>query len=166
MKNPGEKLVILPFILLLLYACEDKDNDVHLKNSIYSSLTGTTWVDTVHTSSDAYYVYQLTFNDDESFTARTSSYSASDSLANAGLSGWFVYTGNYSISKDSLNFISTELTSWESSQGFNPITLHEQRIIFDNCTFELDKDGLILNYTTYPDNISQKTVRSYKQLDN
>ena len=166
MKSSVKKLAILPFILLLLYACEDKDNDIRLKNSIYSSLTGTTWVDTVHTSPDSYYVYQLTFNDDESFTARTSSYSVTDSLPIPGLSGWFVYTGNYSVSKDSLNFISTELTSWENGQALNPVTLHEQRVIFENCTFELKKDGLILNYTAYPDNVLLKSVRSYKQLDN
>jgi len=161
-----KKLAVFAVSLLLFYACEDRDDDINIDNNIYSALTGTTWIDTVFVSQDdSYYVDQLTFNDDETFTAKFSSYGIYPDQSKNELSGWFVYTGNYTVSDDSLYFIANQVTSWDLFFNEDPETVHEPQVIFENCNFELHDGLLRLSYITYPADAPEITVRQYQSLD-
>ena len=159
-----KKLTVFAVALLFFYACEDHDDDID--NNIYSALTRTTWIDTVSVSQDGgYYVNQLTFNDDETFTAKFSTFGIYPAQSKNELSGWLVYTGNYTVSNDSLYFTANEVTSWDSFFNKDPETVHEPQLIFENCTFKLNDGLLRLSYTIYPADAPEITVRQYQSLD-
>lgn len=136
-----------------------KEND---KFKIDNSLIGT-WVETVNATPSGYYVHELVFNNDLTFSDKSSSYGIYSSQGKNELSGWFIRTGNYDINNDKLNFISKKNISWDSFYGGSPVTVFKTQIIYENCSFKLNGDKLELNYTTYPADAPENTIRLYER---
>lgn len=156
------KLILFLISIFISFSCEKKDDDKLINDN---ELIGT-WVDTVYAKPSGYRVYELIFNSTSSFTDKSSSYGIYNDQDNDELSGWFVRTGNYEVNNNKLKLISKKVVSWDSFFGGNPVTSSETQIIFENCTFTINRNILELNYITYPADAPENTTRRYKKLDN
>jgi hypothetical protein len=138
---------------MLFIACDKQEND---------NLIGT-WVQNANASPREYYVYELVFNDDLTFSKKLSSYRINSQYINE-LSGWIIRTGSYDINNDKLNLISKKCITWDSFSGGSPDTIFETQKIYKDCVFKLIGDKkLVLNYISYPADGPMNTIITYKK---
>lgn len=149
-------------LILLLSSCDKKDDDILIGDNV---LIGT-WVDTANALPNVYYINELIFDNNNSFTDKSSAYGIYSGQANNELSGWFVRTGNYELDKNKIGFLAEKVVSWDSFFGGDPVTTIETYVIFENCTFTINNNILELNYITYPADAPENTIRQYKKRNN
>jgi hypothetical protein len=91
------------------------------------------------------------------FTARVNSYGVYD--GSDELSSYSETTGTYEVSSDRL-LVHTEWTeTWDSFHGDQePIRAVASGSPFDDCTFEVDGNRLVLHYMSYPADAPVPTV--------
>ncbi|TLX72410.1 hypothetical protein E9993_17910 [Labilibacter sediminis] len=147
-------------LVLLLSSCEKKDDDKLIDDNI---LIGT-WVDTVNALPNGYYINELIFDSNTSFSEKSSAYGIYNGQDYNELSGWFVRTGNYGLVENKIEFTAKKVVSWDSFFGGDPVTTNETRVIFENSTFSINNDILELNYITYPADAPENTKRQYVKL--
>ena len=156
------KWMLSVILILLVFACDTKDDDILIGDNM---LIGT-WVDTVNALPNGYYINELIFDNNNSFTEKSSAYSIYSGQANNELSGWFVRTGNYELDTNKIGFLAEKVVSWDSFFGGAPDTTIETYVIFENCTFTINNNKLELYYITYPADAPEITLRHYKKRNN
>jgi hypothetical protein len=144
-------------ITLLLSSCAKKD-DVKLIDN--NSLIGT-WADTITVSTNGYYVDELIFNNNSSFTDKSNAYGVYEGQNDKELSGWYVRTGNYELNESKVSFNAKKTVSWDSFFGGDPVTTIKTQVIFEGCTFSINNDTLKLEYITYPADAPEITIKKY-----
>jgi hypothetical protein len=147
--------IIIFFTSILLFLSCTKEDDGLLKG---------TWTDKDAALPNGYYVHELKFFNDSAFISKISSYGIYIEQGPNDLTAWFEHSGYYSQNGNKLYFISHEYTFLDTFYGDQPQTQIKDEILFDNCTFNLSKDILELNYTTYPSDAPINTVRQYKRI--
>jgi len=150
-KMPAVRLTIIFWAILLFISCS-KEGD--------SKLTGT-WTERVNALPTGYYINELTFNADSTFSSKGSSYGIYGWQGQNDLSGWYEFVGNYSQSSNSLGLISHKVTSWDKFYDGQPFTEIKDQLLFENCKYKITKQVLEINYTTYPADGPVNTTRIY-----
>lgn len=161
-KIQTQNWMLLIVLILLVSSCNKKDNDILIDNNV---LVGT-WVDTVFALHNAYYINELVFNGNKSFTEKSYAYGIYSGQATDELSGWFERTGTYELDINKIEFLAEKVVEWDSFNGGEPVTTNETSMIFENCTFTVNNNILELNYITYPADAPENTTRQYQMKSN
>jgi hypothetical protein len=143
---------------LLLVSCSKDENN--LPDGGNSALTGT-WTETAMAQPNGHFINELTFNNDSTFSSRTTSYGVYSGQSQNDLSGWFEYAGNYSLNGTTISFISHRVVSWDSFYGGQPDTQIKDQLLFENCKYTIVDQVLEINYITYPADAPENTTRQY-----
>jgi len=154
--------ILLLIIIPLFFSCEKRADELMINDNV---LIGT-WADTIKASPGGYYIYELVFDNNNSFTDRSGAYGIYNGQHNNELSGWYVRTGNYELAENKISFSAEKTISWDSFFGGNPITTNDKQVIFLNCTFKISNDTLELNYITFPADGPENTIAKYKKRNN
>jgi len=154
--------IILGFFLLsgIIFGC-GKEADTSKGENV---LVGN-WIDTETVRPIGRYVNELRFNTDLTFSSKSSTYGIYGGQGPNDLSGWFEFTGNYSISGNKIGFLSHKVVSYDSFYGGSPETRVQNQVLFENCTYAIIDNILKLNYITYPADAPENTLREYKKVN-
>ncbi len=153
------KYCIIAFSALFVVACSNYEGD-EMPLYVESEIFGV-WVDTVAAQPRGYYVNELAFSANGAFVSGTNFYGLYDGQAANELSGYFEYYGNYVLSAKNIYFVSKQTVSWDNFTGGNPVTTVKDEVIFESCTYKIDKNTLELSYITYPADAPVVTTRRY-----
>jgi hypothetical protein len=162
--NFAIKLMLFAFVVLFYTSCEDKTESESTRETEDVELIGT-WIDTVPSLPAGYRVIELIFDNDAFFTEKSSSYGIYEGQETDGLSGWFIRMGRYSLNEGKINFLAEKVISWDSFFGGEPDTTFEEIAIFEDCNYIIQNNVLELNYTTYPLDAPENTMRQYKKAE-
>lgn len=153
--------IILGFILVSvgIFGCGKEADTPKVENVLVGN-----WIDTETAQPNGSYVNELRFNNDLTFSSKSSSYGLYVGQGSNDLSGWFEYTGNYSICGDKIVFLSHKVVSFDSFYGGQAETQVKEMMLFENCTFYIKDDILEINYITYPADAPENTKREFKKV--
>jgi hypothetical protein len=157
------KIIILFFAVffIALFSSCDKENNTLKDLNVLSG----TWRDSVVALPRGYYINELKVMNNSTFTSKGSSYGIYNGQSANDLTGWFEYSGTFTLNSNNINFTSHKFTSWDSFYvGSQPQTKIQDQIIFENCTFKIEGEILEINYTTYPADAPVNTMRQYKRI--
>lgn len=151
------RIIILSFFLTIgIFGCGKEADTPKGENVLVGN-----WIDTETAQPNGSYVNELRFNNDLTFSSKSSNYGIYGGQNPNDLSGWFEFTGNYSINSDKIGFISHKVVSYDSFYGGSPETKVQDQILFENCTFNIKDEILEINYITYPADGAENTKREF-----
>lgn len=125
------------------------------------------WTDTVLVKPMGRNVNSLLFRPNGTFLYVVSGLGYYEKQGVGELSFYTEEHGNYIQSARNIYFMSKKSVRWDLALNRPPVSAEVEQVIFESCTYEIEKDTLKLSYITYPADApvltSQKFIRK-KQL--
>ena len=119
------------------------------------------WVDTVTLMPQGYAVNKLSFSQNGMFVAGTKNYGMYATQAANDPSGYSEYYGNYVLTAKNIYFASKQNVTWDGSAVASPVTTQKDEVIFESCTYKINRDTLRISYLTYPTDAPVVVNRQY-----
>lgn len=160
----GAGIVSVLIVSLVLSACsaymdaepEFPDNDIY-----------GLWTDTTAMKPVGRNVKKLLFRPDGTFLYVVSGLGYYEKQEAGDLSFYTEEHGNYVQSARNIYFVSKKSVQWDVALNQPPVSVDQDKMIFESCTYQIDKDTLKLSYVSYPADAPVLTIQKYirkKQL--
>ena len=151
----------LLFILVINFtACKDS-NDVVLTGG---EIINSTWINTYDKDPSGTIVNELIFDANMTFTEKTTFYGYEVGLNLDEASAWYERKGIYTLDENKIFFTVNTTKSWDISSG-SIQTDTQDYVLFQDCTYQVNENTLILSYITYPADAPMTTMREYLKSD-
>ncbi|MEQ8240798.1 MAG: hypothetical protein RIA69_16390 [Cyclobacteriaceae bacterium] len=136
-------IILLSLTVVLIWSCSE-ENEV----APQLELTGK-WKN-VLTQNAGRTEILLDFQADSSFVMTLSHYGLQPNTAPDDLNASLEYPGTLTVTEDRIEFNINEYTYTDYYFETGPETFENRTVFYDNCTYVISGDTLILSYTSYP----------------
>lgn len=143
MKITFNTLITICFLSLCLWACSDTNDVVPAFD-----LVGT-W-EAAWPQGQGRTELLLEFQADSSFVWKISTFGVQPNSAPDDLNALLEYPGVVTVNQEQVAFYCEEFTATDFYFQTGPETLENKTAIYDNCTYAIKGDTLILSFTSYP----------------
>ncbi|MBA3891272.1 MAG: hypothetical protein H0X64_12160 [Gemmatimonadaceae bacterium] len=106
----------------------------------------------------------LTIGSDRSFTWDMRVYGAHPGQDPSAVSGYMTIFGTYTTNGNSLRFTGERRVGWDRALGPDVVEEAYEQDMYENATFQVIRNTLVLRYTTYPADAPQLTTKIFVRV--
>ncbi len=155
------KMVVSAVAILLYFGCDHSLTELRAYLELLCS-----WEFSENISSGGRYVVKLSFKHDLTFIRKITNYGVYPRSGSQSISAWLETDGTYRIENNKLIFSPHSLKTWDSfysNPGPTVIRPYPYGSIFEDCTYRIEENTLILTYLSYPADAPVVTTRSFSR---